>query len=262
MPILPEFTPTGGPTLSPSQITSYLLCPLKFRFNYIDKLPKPWKPAALAFGSAMHSALEAWQMSRLSGEEMPSQAVEGIFLSDWEAEKAGDLFFKDDDEPDQLRDRGRVLIHQAMEVLRPDPPEAVELPFTVDLEPWDIDVPSPKLRGVFDLLLSGDRLVEMKTASRKFDRETLERHLQLTAYAYAYQKLTGRPAKLQVLTLLKTKTPKVELVGTERSPETLRWFVHLVKRVYLAIQQQSFFPNPSWQCSDCEFAEPCRAWRG
>ncbi|KKR49268.1 MAG: hypothetical protein UT86_C0001G0240 [Candidatus Magasanikbacteria bacterium GW2011_GWC2_40_17] len=262
MPILPELDKADPNSLSPSRINSYLLCPLKYKFTYVDELPRPWKSAALAFGSAVHSALEAWQLSRLSGEEMTPQAVEETFLADWEAEKSGDILFKDDEEPEQLRDRGCILIRGAMDLLRPDLPEAAELPFTVDLVDGDVSASPVTLRGIFDLLLPGDRLIEVKTASRRFDRDTLERHLQLTAYAYAYEKLMGRPPHLEVLTLLKTKVPKVELVGTSRTPEALHWFVALAREAHAAIQSKRFFPCPSWQCSDCEYAEPCRQWRG
>jgi putative RecB family exonuclease len=262
MPILPELSPADASSLSPSRINSYLLCSLKYRFAYVDELPRPWKSAALAFGSAVHSALEAWQLSRLSGDELSADDVEQTFLADWEAEKSGDLLFKDDEEPDQLRDRGVHLIRGALDLLRPDFPEAAELPFTVDIVNGDADAEPLTLRGVFDLLLQGDRLVEIKTSSRRYDRDLLERHLQLTAYAYAYRKLTGRDARLEVLTLLKTRTPKVELVGAHRTPEALDWFVALTRKVHAGIRAQSFFPNPSWMCSDCEYAEACRAWRG
>jgi putative RecB family exonuclease len=45
-------------TLSISQIQSYLLCPLKYRFQYVDRIPKPWRAASLSFGSSVHSAIE------------------------------------------------------------------------------------------------------------------------------------------------------------------------------------------------------------
>ena len=262
MPILPEFIHSDDPTLSPSQINAYLMCPLKYRFNYIDKLPRPWKSAALAFGSAVHSALEAWQMSRLSGEEISADEVEGIFLADWESEKVGDVRFKDDEESGTLMEKGRQLVRLAMDTLRPDLPLAVELPFVVDLPQWDIDVPPVKLRGIFDLLLPGNRLVEIKTASKRFDPWTLERHIQLSAYAYAHDKLMGTIPDLEIVTLLKTKVSKVEVVRAHRKPEDMDWFLGLVHQVHAAIVHRSFFPCPSFLCGDCEFVDNCRAWSG
>ena len=45
--------------LSSSQLNLYLQCSLKYKFQYVDGLPRPCKASGLAFGSALHSAL-AW----------------------------------------------------------------------------------------------------------------------------------------------------------------------------------------------------------
>ncbi len=37
-------------TISVSQVNAYLGCPLKYRFQYVDKIPRPWRVAAMAFG--------------------------------------------------------------------------------------------------------------------------------------------------------------------------------------------------------------------
>ena len=40
-------------TTSISQINLYRTCSLKYRFQYLDQLPKLTRPAALVFGSAV-----------------------------------------------------------------------------------------------------------------------------------------------------------------------------------------------------------------
>ena len=44
--------------ISVSQVNAYLACPLKYRFQYVDKIPRPWRAAAMAFGSSVHAAVE------------------------------------------------------------------------------------------------------------------------------------------------------------------------------------------------------------
>ena len=41
--------------ISVSQVTSYLLCPRKYRFRYIDKLEPEHRSANMAYGSAVHT---------------------------------------------------------------------------------------------------------------------------------------------------------------------------------------------------------------
>lgn len=264
MPVVPEFNRAAGvPTLSASQITSYLLCPLKYRFSYVDKLPRPWKSAAFAFGTAVHSALEAWQSARLAGDDMPESEVKKLFRVDFEAEKAGGVRFKKDDDEAVLADKGEVLIGLAIETLKDDPPQAVELPFEIDLvDPETREATGLRLRGIFDLILPNDRLVEIKTAARKWDDFMLEQNLQLTAYHIAYETLMKRTPVLVVVTLLKTKKPEVQVLKTGRTSEDCAWFTRLCLTVHRGITNHIFFPNPNHLCSDCEYAGNCREWRG
>jgi hypothetical protein len=30
-------------TISVSQVNAYLACPLKYRFQYVDRIPRPWR---------------------------------------------------------------------------------------------------------------------------------------------------------------------------------------------------------------------------
>lgn len=264
MPVVLEFNRENpAPTISASRITSYLLCPLKYRFTYVDKIPRPWKSAAFAFGSAVHSALEAWQSSRLSGEEMAESEVVKLFLVDWEAEKAGGIRFKTNDDETTLAEKGQALLTLAMQTLKPDPPQAVELPFEIDLvDPETREATGLRLRGVFDLILLNDRLVEIKTAARRWDEFMLETNLQLTAYHLAYETLMKRTPVLEVVTLLKTKKPEVQVLRAGRTKEDTAWFTRLCLTVYRGITTKIFYPNPNHLCSDCEFAGNCREWRG
>ena len=43
--------------LSASQMNLYFQCSLKYKFQYLDKLPKPFKASGLVFGSAIHLAI-------------------------------------------------------------------------------------------------------------------------------------------------------------------------------------------------------------
>lgn len=263
MAVVCEFTPRKDTSISPSQLQTYLLCPLKYKFNYVDKIPRPWKSAALAFGSAVHSALEAWQSARLSGEDMPEPEVIKLFHADFEAEKAGGVKFKDSDDGTALVEKGDTLLTLAMNVLRPDPPQAVELPFELDLVHPDTREPTGlELRGVFDLVLSNDRLVEIKTAARRWDQDMLTSNSQITAYHLAYETIMARVPSMQVLTLLKTKKPEAVLLRATRTHNDYARFTRLCLTVHRAVQNNIYYPNHSHLCGDCEYAECCREWRG
>ena len=253
-----------APTITASKITTYLQCGRKYAFRYLDRLPVPWKPSALAFGSAVHSALEIFHEKRMDGVTPSADEVVHAFLVDWEAELAGELRFKDGEDAATLRSQGEALLRLYV-AQNADLPvvRAVEWPFEVALiDTATGEILGPNLRGIFDLVLDGDTLVEIKTAARGYDAGTLARHVQLSAYAYAYRQSVGRDPTLKVVALLKHKKPKVDLYEAARTPLDDAWFVHVAAEVGRGIEAGVFPPNPGWQCADCEFAEPCRAWRG
>ena len=250
-------------TISPSQITSYLTCPRKYAFRYIEKLPVPFKAAALAFGSAVHGALEVFHEKRMDGETLHVDEIIHAFRVDWEAEVAGDLRFKEDENAATLRDQGEALLRLYVAANADAPVRAVEWPFEVPLiDTGTGEVLGPNLRGIFDLILDGDLLVELKTAARAYDAGTLARHLQISAYAYAYRQSVGRDPTIKVVALLKLRKPRLDVYEATRTPTDDAWFVHLAVEVRRGIEAGVLPPSPSWQCGDCEYAEPCRGWRG
>jgi len=50
--------------ISFSQINTYIICPLKYRFQYIDCYDSPHIPSGLLFGSALHKALEHFYLGK------------------------------------------------------------------------------------------------------------------------------------------------------------------------------------------------------
>ena len=76
----------GPEAISVSQINLYLTCSLKYRFQYIDRLPRLVQSASLVFGSAMHKALEWLHKERRNGRTPPLDEVLRVFEADWHAQ--------------------------------------------------------------------------------------------------------------------------------------------------------------------------------
>ncbi len=250
-------------SITASKIQAYLTCPRKFAFRYIEKVPPAWKAAALALGSAVHSALQVFHEKRMEGITAPADEVAAVFLTDFAAQQVDDLRFKDGEDAAALASTGDALIRAYVAENADLSVRAVEWPFQVPLaDPGTGEILGPDLRGVFDLLLPDDQIVELKTAARAYDPDTLARNLQFSAYVYAYRQAFGREPTLRIVALLKHKKPKLARYETARSPETRTWFVHLAAEVARAIDAHAFPPNPGWPCNDCEYQHACAAWRG
>ena len=249
--------------LSVSQVQTYLFCPLKYRFHYIDKIPAPWRPAALAFGSSVHAAVEWFHRERLAGRAPTAEKVADIFAADWFAQNLEPVVFPAKESKEILAEKGRELVMLYAEQASGTVPLLTEDRFEIDLvDPETGEVLDVSLRGVIDLVDADGTLVELKTAARTFDTGSLERHLQLSTYALVRFLATGTVPPLRIDALLKTKAPRLERLPASRTVEDLAWTARLIESVARSIRSGCFFPNPSYRCSECEFFAHCQAWRG
>jgi len=250
-------------TISVSQVNAYLGCPLKYRFQYVDKIPRPWRVAAMAFGSSVHAAVEWFHRERLAGRSPDVTGVLKVFDADWYAQNVEPLVFSEKESKEALTEKGRAMLQLYVESCNGATPVAVEQFFELDLaDPETGEVLDLRLRGVIDLVEEGEMLVDLKTAGRTLESGGLERHLQLSTYALAFFLLHGSIPKLRLDMLLKTAKPRLERHPTTRSIEDLGWTARLIHEVAAAIQTEHFFPNPSWRCTECEYFAHCQQWRG
>lgn len=250
--------------LSASQLAMYASCPRKYAFRYVHRLEPEHRPAALAFGRAVHSALEALHLSRMDGEKLsdPIKLVR-IFRADWQSEVDQGLSFKHDESANMLRFMGEHLVVEYFRWLGDRPIVAAEQPFEVELvDPETGEVSDERLRGYFDVIFPDDVVVELKTLARRYDEGSLARRIQFSAYAYAWRMMKSREAKILVVSLLKQQRPQLAQATATRTKEDDAFFFRLALDVADAIEQRCFPPNVSFMCGDCEYAKSCRRWRG
>src|SRR5216684_1066647 len=116
-----------------SQIQAYLGCALKYRFQYIDQIPRPWRPAALVFGSSVHAAVEWFHKERLAGSRPTGEHVRDIFTADWFAQNLEPVVFAEGDTDASLRAKGVALLDLYVRAEHTADPVAVEEWFELDL---------------------------------------------------------------------------------------------------------------------------------
>ena len=252
-------------TISVSQINLYRTCSLKYRFQYIDQLPKLTRPAALVFGSAVHAALEWLHKARKAGGQPPLDDLLRVFEADWHAQCLDvEILFPAGTSPAQLLVKGKELL-SAYYHTPPRPVQDAEVFFQVPLvNPVTGEVLEVPLRGVMDLIEADGTLIEFKTSLRRVPVADLPDHVQLTAYSYAYELLFGRaPTALQLVNLVRTRNPTIETHTTAREPRDYERLFYLAKEVHRGIQAGVFIPNRGcWLCKDCEYERDCREWTG
>ena len=120
-----ELSLTKTPKLlscSPTKLATWVDCPRRFRFAYVDRPTPPKGPpwAHLSYGTSAHNALRAWWDLPLA-QRTPEAA--GLLLSEqWLTDG-----YRDDDQSSQWRDRSAECVVDYVEHLDPaDEPRGLE----------------------------------------------------------------------------------------------------------------------------------------
>lgn len=250
--------------LSSSQINLYLLCGLKYRYQYIDKLPKSFRSSALAFGSAFHSSLSWLHKQRMGGKEVSLRTLHQIFDADWYSQKAeANVKFKEGEQEMALVGLGKELL--SMYFREPHlKVNGTEVPFTVPLaDPTTGEVLDIDFTGFIDLVEDDGVIVEFKTSAAALSVSDIDSRIQLTAYGYVYEYLNRKkPRGLKVVNFIKSKKPRMAHVLTSRGTRDYVGFFFLAQEVLKGIRAGVFYPHPGYWCKDCEYANICPLWQG
>ncbi len=251
--------------LSASQINLYLLCGLKYRFQYVDKLPKPFKPSGLAFGSVIHSSVDWFHKQRIQKRQVSLDDLYRIMEADWYSQQCEEeIKFKEGEDANKLLFMAKEMLslyyHSPLNGL-----VQAEFPFRIPLvNPQNGENLGVPIEGFIDLIEAGDTITEFKTSAKTMDAGSLDDLLQLTAYSYAYRMLFGKePKTLKVVNFVKTRTPKLNVMEAKaREQKDYARLFHLAQEVLKGIRLGIFFPRQSFLCKDCEYELPCGSWEG
>lgn len=249
---------------SVSQLNTYLACPLKYRFSYVDQIPKPFKPSGLAFGSSLHAAIAFWHREMMKrGKPADAETLLKVFRADFYAQALDKIQFGPKETEKELLNMGEQLLKLYIQSFTSDHLKEVEMRFEVPLaNPKTGELLDPPLLGFIDQVRDTDTVVELKTQKRSLDEASLHNHLQLTAYSYAYEHLFNQRPKLELVSLIKTKRPRIERLQTKRGENDYVRFFLLAKEVLRGIQNRVFYPIRCWMCTDCEYQQVCQEWEG
>jgi RecB family exonuclease len=250
-PSLAAFLPRRGDgmlSLSASDLSLYLTCPLKYKFARVFGIPQ--EPTInQRFGILFHNVLERFHKEPPTHPEEGLGVLNRLFEAGWR--RTG--FGSSDDEL-QFRDRAREALRLYWERERESEGEPVWLERKFDFKVGDHHVRGRVDR--VDRLPDGDyELIDYKTGERKSE-EDLDDDLQLALYRMAAREAWGIEAShgsyYYVLDAEKVPAPT--------RPDDAERVERTVLQVGEGILSQDFEPRPSpTVCSWCDYRLICPA---
>jgi DNA helicase II / ATP-dependent DNA helicase PcrA len=236
--------PDDGLMLSASDIETYRLCPLKYKFGRVFRIPQE-STIHQRFGIALHTVLERFHKSPGAGRETLFE----LFESSWR--RGG---FGDTDDELQFRERGIEALERYWENTRDEDGEPVwfERSFSFQLGPHVI-------RGRVDRV---DRrpdgsyeVIDYKTGRSKTAAE-LRSDVQLSIYQMGARESWGVETSAHSYYYVMT----AEKVPVAHSDEELDRVRATIEEIGAGISRQDFQPTPKQEiCSFCDFRIICPA---
>jgi DNA helicase-2/ATP-dependent DNA helicase PcrA len=250
-PSLAAFLPRRGDgmlSLSASDLTLYLTCPLKYKFARVFGIPQ--EPTInQRFGILFHNVLERFHKEPPENPEEGLRVLNRLFESGWR--RTG--FGSSDDEL-QFRDRAREALRLYWERERESEGEPVWLERKFDFKVGDHHVRGRVDR--VDRLPDGDyELIDYKTGERKSE-EDLDADLQLALYRMAAREAWG----IEASTGSYYYVLDADKVPAPTRPDDAERVERTVLQVGEGILGQDFEPRPSPAvCSWCDYRLICPA---
>ena len=249
-PSLEAFLPRRGDgrlSLSASDLTLYLTCPLKYKFARVFGIPQ--EPTInQRFGILMHNVLERFHKEPPEpGDEL--RTLNRLFEGGWR--RGG---FGGSDDEMQYRDRGREALRLYWERERVSESEPVWLE-----RKFDFKVADHHVRGRVDRVdrLPGGEyeLIDYKTGERKTE-EDLDSDLQLALY-----RLAAREAwDIEAAYASYDYVLDADKVAAPTKPDDAERVERTVVTVGEGVLSQDFEPRPSPSvCSWCDYRLICPA---
>ena len=247
--------------ISPTAAKSYLGCSLRFWFERVVGIKKPTSPA-LHLGKVVHAALQAFHLARWRGGDDSPEAIASFYEQAFERieREEGPVKYDDEGKREKVRLDGLRVVAAYL-----DSPEAMkEKPRAVEvLLKEDIPGLSVPLTGAIDLVEGNFTPVDFKSASAKPDigHAAFEHTIQLVSYQMLLEAIGESPPSLDLVFLVKTKTPQVIRVSSPTANARRKQRVTaLLETAVQGISEDRFHPQPGMHCSWCAYRKECMAW--
>ena len=257
---------TGRSYLSWSAVSTYLKCPLKYQYRYLDQLPEEFISSNLIFGSALHNCFEAFFREQLSARRaLGIDALMAVYHETWiQTDMSQVRFGQSENVNSQVKLAERMLqAFLASQVSRP----------AGSIVGIEEEFQAPVIANCPDLLARLDLMVESRDSlmicdfktskSRWSPADILANEGQLLIYHELICEFANKPICLQFAVITKTKQPDVQIHTFAPDARKVERIRGLIQNVWASIQTGIFYPAPSaMNCSTCGYRNRCSTWHG
>lgn len=246
------------PTLSPSKIATYLACPVKYKWTYVDDRGK-WflrSKSYYSFGSSLHAVLQRFHDSGDTGVSTTHEAVAALEESWIEAG------YSSQDEMHQAMAEGKAIVESYIESVQAQPVSAetlfVEKLLRADLGPF---VLLGRLDRIDEHADGTIEVIDYKSGRGSVTPEDVASDLAMNCYQVLLREhFPGRPVRATIVAL-RTGASASASISDADAQAFLADLVVLGQEI-LARYYESIEPVGKALCHHCDFLPLCEKHDG
>lgn len=241
------------PTISPTKITNYLACPVKYRWTYIDQRGRWYMKAksCYSFGTTLHKVLERFHDTGDIGVSTVGEVM-AAYDESWI-----DAGFRSAEEMSEAYGEGMQILERHLEEERKKPEGAKTLFVEKQLK---LDMGEFFLMGRLDRVDEYPdgtvEVVDYKTGRESVCAEDLEHDIAMSVYQLLLKwKFPDRPVRARIIAL-----KSGESATWQMSVEELQQFDEAVRQIGREIVSEDYYerlPVKKALCERCDFLQLC-----
>lgn len=234
--------------ISYSALSTYQTCPLKYKFQYIDKIKTP-KSKEAVFGTLIHATLNFVHTPGILSPSL-EQALD-YYSKNWNS----DVFDSEQEE--------RAAFSQGVDIIRRyyKDNDISKINIVALESPFQIKLGENVVSGIIDRIdrtEDGYEIVDYKTAKKMPSQEKVNNDIQLTIYLQAF--LDRYPEERKNLKNIKVSLYFVKhgaKLTSTRNEEQLKNIEEMFLEAIENIENSEFEPIINPLCDWCDFQEMC-----
>ncbi|HCP08223.1 MAG TPA: hypothetical protein DIT25_00250 [Candidatus Moranbacteria bacterium] len=242
--------------ISYSAMDSYQSCPLKYKFQEIDRIRTP-KSKEAVFGSTIHETMKFIHTPGILSPTL-DQAMEH-FSNSWNP-----AVFENPDEERGAFSQGIRIIQQYLQKNRPQDYNIVDLESRFQIE-IGAGEETHIVSGIIDRIdktEDGYEIIDYKTTKKMPSQEKVDNDLQLSVYLKAF--LSRYPKEIENLDKIKVSLYYLKhgvKLSSTRTLEQLQKSEQLFLDTIKLIESGKFDPNITPLCDWCGYQNMCPMWK-
>lgn len=236
-------------------IYTFLACPLKYRFRYVEGLPAPPAPTLESYSEALHQVIYTYFRRRSEGK-VTFAVLKRAWGEVWYKKSMSleEAAWREQSSRRAMEVNGLEMLYEffVRESQRDYAVLVVDYPFAINFGRHVIE-------GKFELVKEhegGVEIVDFKVGKRTPDESEASLDLGLTIQSYAFRSLFNAAENRLLYYVLKNG---LEL-PTKRTRDHHRQLLFLLDRMEAMLEQNLIYPRYSYECSNCVYRRPCARW--